>query len=183
LVRAFALLRQRVKRVKLLKVGAAHFSQERKRLLSLIAELGIQDDVLFLDEVPEDDLPLFYSAADMLAMPSLYEGFGLPVLEAMSCGTPVVCSNRASLPEVVGKGGLLVDPEDVQALAQRSADLLVDLDQHTVAAQAALRQSERFSVKHQANEMVKVYIEAVKADPQRRAAKHPPGRVMGKLPR
>jgi glycosyltransferase involved in cell wall biosynthesis len=74
------------------------------------ARRGIGDLVHFTGFIDEPDLPALYSAADLFCFPSLYEGFGLPPLEAMACGTPVVCSNSSSLPEVVGDGGLLVSP-------------------------------------------------------------------------
>ena len=90
-------------------------------------------------------------------LPSFYEGFGLPALEAMSCGTPVVASNRASLPEVVGDGGGLVDPNDYEALAERIVELLCDSERRLVAAQAALRQAGRFSLDRQAGETLAVY--------------------------
>ena len=72
-------------------------------------------DVRFLRFVPEEDKPLLYAAAELFVFPSLYEGFGLPPLEAMACGAPVICSNAASLPEIVGDGGLLVDPAECAA--------------------------------------------------------------------
>jgi glycosyltransferase involved in cell wall biosynthesis len=78
---------------------------------------GVADMVRFLRYVPEADLPVLYSAADALVMPSLYEGFGLPVLEAMACGTPVVCSDGGSLREVAGEAALMISPTDVDSLA------------------------------------------------------------------
>ena len=68
--------------------------------------------------VPEADLPAYYSGAEILVLPSLYEGFGFPVLEAMACGCPVVASNTSSLPEVVGDAGIMVDPYDTDSLAR-----------------------------------------------------------------
>ncbi|HLY29484.1 MAG TPA: glycosyltransferase family 1 protein [Ktedonobacterales bacterium] len=78
---------------------------------------GLQEAVRFLDYVPDDDLPTLYTAADALAMPSYYEGFGIPVIEAMACGTPVVCSTGGALPEVAGDAALIVAPDDVDGLA------------------------------------------------------------------
>ncbi|MEM4301926.1 MAG: glycosyltransferase family 1 protein, partial [Candidatus Caldarchaeum sp.] len=82
-----------------------------------LRELDLEERVHFTGYVPDEDLPALYSAADLFVFPSLYEGFGLPVLEAMACGVPVVCSNTSSLPEVAGDAALLVNPTDVQALA------------------------------------------------------------------
>jgi glycosyltransferase involved in cell wall biosynthesis len=78
----------------------------------------MEDAVHFPGYVAAADLPVLYSAATMAAMPSEYEGFGLPVLEAMACGTPVVCSNTSSLPEVAGDSALLVDPQSPDELSE-----------------------------------------------------------------
>lgn len=82
-----------------------------------VKRYGVQDRVNFLDYVSDDDLPTLYTAADALAMPSISEGFGIPVIEAMACGTPVVCSSAGALPEVAGDAALIVAPEDVEGLA------------------------------------------------------------------
>ena len=89
------------------------------------ARLGIETDVRFLGWVDGDDLEGLYALSDGFVMPSLYEGFGLPVLEAMARGVPVACSDRSSLPEVAGDAALLFDPEDVRAIAQ-ALDRLVN---------------------------------------------------------
>lgn len=157
LIRAFARVRDRVPGAQLAKVGAAHFPVERQRLLSLVDELGLDGRVRFLDHVSDDDLPLFYNAARVFVLPSFYEGFGLPALEAMSCGTPVVASDRASLPEVVGQGGVLVDPEDVEGLADAIAGLLAEPVRRAEAAHAALEQAGRFSLQRQAAETLAAY--------------------------
>jgi glycosyltransferase involved in cell wall biosynthesis len=80
-------------------------------------ELGIETQVVFPGFVPEEDLAALYSGASLFVMPSLYEGFCLPVLEAMACGTAVVCSTTSSLPEVVGDAALQFDPRDVREMA------------------------------------------------------------------
>lgn len=87
-------------------------------LQAQIQELGLTDRVLFLDYVSYDQLPLLYGQAIALVFPSLWEGFGFPVLEAMSCGTPVITSNLSSLPEVAGDAAILVNPYDQNAIAQ-----------------------------------------------------------------
>ncbi|MBX2998972.1 MAG: glycosyltransferase family 4 protein [Caldilineaceae bacterium] len=93
---------------------------------ALVGELDLSADVIFTGRIPDDDLPALYSGADCFLMPSLYEGFGFPVLEAMACGTPVVCSNTSSLPEVAGDAALLVDPEDEGMLAAAMGRLLAN---------------------------------------------------------
>lgn len=95
-------------------------------LYEQIAALGFGERVVFPGHVPDEDLPALYSAAQVFAFPSLYEGFGLPPLEAMACGVPVVTSNVSSLPEVVGDAALLVDPYDVDALARALEQALAD---------------------------------------------------------
>lgn len=95
-------------------------------LYERIAALGLENRVRMLGFVPDKDLPALYSAARVFAFPSLYEGFGLPILEAMACGTPVVTSRASSMPEVAGDAALLVDPLDTDALAEALASALDD---------------------------------------------------------
>ncbi len=89
-----------------------------------VRELGLQDSVVFTGVVPPEDLPSLYSLADVFVFPSLYEGFGLPPLEAMAAGVPVVASNRASLPEVTGDAAVLVDPLQVTSIANAIQEVL-----------------------------------------------------------
>ena len=95
-------------------------------LYQQIEEMGMGKQVQFLGFANDDDLPALYSAAEVFAFPSLYEGFGLPPLEAMACGVPVVSSNTSSLPEVVANAALTVNPTDVEALADALGRLLDD---------------------------------------------------------
>ncbi len=122
-----------------------------------------QCDVRFLRFVPEEDKPLLYSAADLFVFPSLYEGFGLPPLEAMACGAPVVCSNAASLPEIVGDGGLLVDPADAGALAEAMRAVLSDEALHSDLRARGIAQAAHFSWRRTADETVQVYESVTQA--------------------
>lgn len=124
---------------------------------------GLVTDVRFLNFVSEEDKPLLYAAADLFVFPSLYEGFGLPPLEAMACGTPVVCSAAASLPEIVGEGGLLVDPSDVAALASAIRAVLTDDALRASLRARALAQAARFSWEATAEQTVRVYEEVASA--------------------
>ena len=111
---------------------------------NLVAKLGVADRVRFIGQVDEADMPGLYSGAELFVFPSIYEGFGLPPLEAMACGTPVLCSNRTSLPEVVGDAGRIVDPEDRVAFTRALADLLGSPDELDRLAKAGLAQAHLF---------------------------------------
>jgi len=93
-------------------------------ILTAVREFGRENEILLVGEVPLADVPLFYSAASLFVFPSLCEGYGLPPLEAMACGTPVVASNVTSIPEVVADAAVLVDPYDERAMAKAMFDVL-----------------------------------------------------------
>ena len=122
-------------------------------LYAQIDALGLADRVIFTGFAADDDLPALYSAAEVFAFPSLYEGFGLPPLEAMACGTPVVSSASSSLPEVVGEAGLLVDPTDVGALAEALARVLDDAGLRAELVQKGRTQARRFTWERAAREL------------------------------
>jgi glycosyltransferase involved in cell wall biosynthesis len=122
-----------------------------------VEALALERQVKFLHDVPDADLPALYNGAAVLVTPSFYEGFGLPALEAMACGTPVVVSNRGSLPEVVGPAGVLVDPETPEAIAAGLAGVLSDPEQQRRLAQAGLAQAATFSWERTARETRAVY--------------------------
>jgi glycosyltransferase involved in cell wall biosynthesis len=124
-----------------------------------VEELRLQGQVHFPGYVADEDLPALYSLADLFVFPSLYEGFGLPVLEAMACGTPVVTSNTSSLPEVVGDAGLTVDPHDVEALAEAMRQLLGDVGLRDAMVQRGLLQARQFTWSGAAEQLLRVYRE------------------------
>jgi glycosyltransferase involved in cell wall biosynthesis len=119
--------------------------------------LKLNDDVLFLGHVPMNDLALLYNAARVHVHPSFYEGFGLPPLEAMSCGTPTIVANVSSLPEVVGDAGLLVDPEDVEAWTVAMWRVLADKSLHSELAEKGLKRAQLFSWEKAARETLGLY--------------------------
>lgn len=126
-----------------------------------LEELGLASVVQFAGFVPAAELPLWYSAAELFVYPSLYEGFGLPVLEAMACGAPVVTSNRSSLPEVVGQAGVTVDPEDSEGLATAMLQVLTDEDRRTALREVGRRRAAEFTWERAAQETLHVYRQAL----------------------
>ena len=114
--------------------------------------------VIFPGFVPDADLPAVYAGAQALAFPSEFEGFGLPVLEAMACGTPVVCSNTSSLPEVAGEAAVLVDPLDLEALTAGLRRILTNPDLACDLRVRGLAQAARFSWERAAKETLAVYL-------------------------
>ncbi|GIV16938.1 MAG: glycosyl transferase family 1 [Armatimonadota bacterium] len=115
LLDAYALARRHTDLPPLVLAGAPGW--QNKHILTQARELGIEEHVVFAGYISREHLPGVYAGASALLYPSLYEGFGLPPLEAMGCGTPVLASNTSAMPEVVGDGGVLVDPRDVQQIA------------------------------------------------------------------
>lgn len=123
----------------------------------LVRRLGLDEQVRFLGYVPDEDLPALYSGAQLLAFPSLYEGFGLPVLEAMACGTPVLTSNVSATAEIAADAALLVDPRSVDALASALGRLLTDDALRGDLRRRGLARAAEFSWERTARETLSVY--------------------------
>lgn len=119
--------------------------------------LGLRDRVHIVGYIEEEDLPLWYAAATLFVFPSIYEGFGMPPLEAMACGTPVVTSNSTSLPEVVGDAGLMVPPLDADALASAILRLLCDVTLRDDLRTRGLQRANMFSWHTTAERTLQVY--------------------------
>jgi glycosyltransferase involved in cell wall biosynthesis len=130
-------------------------------LFARVEGLGLQGEVVFPGYVNNDDLYLWYNAATALAYPSVYEGFGLPVLEAQACGTPVLTSDVSSLPEAAGDAALLVDPYDVEALATGLGRMLTDESLRLELRERGLVHAERFSWPRTAQQTARVYRRAL----------------------
>ncbi|MBV8087498.1 MAG: glycosyltransferase family 4 protein [Chloroflexi bacterium] len=154
LIRAMA----QVPDLQLVKVGAAHHDGEHARLVALAGELGLGQSVHWLRHVPESDLPRFYTAAGVVVLPSMWEGFGLPVLEAMACGTRVVCADATSLPELAGADSIVCEPTP-GALAEAMQQALRGHGEQP--AEARIEWARSFTWQRTADEMNGVYAEAV----------------------
>lgn len=123
----------------------------------LVAELKLEKKVRFLGRVSELELITLYSLADVFAFPSFFEGFGVPPLEAMACGTPVITSNTSSLPEVVGDAALLIDPKNINELAQAITRLIEDEQLREELRQKGYEQVKQYSWPNAARKMLSVY--------------------------
>jgi len=128
--------------------------------LRAIKELALSESIILTGYVPEEDLPALYSGALCFIYPSYFEGFGLPPLEAMQCGVPVIVGNRTSLPEVVGDAGLLVDPFDVNALAAAIEKVLTDSDLRAKLSVQGLARAKIFDWRETARQTLAVYQKA-----------------------
>ena len=155
LVRAVRRLRRYGFPHKLVMVGAAGWQIDA--LYREIEEQEMVDDVLFTGYVPDEDLPGLFSLATLFVFPSLYEGFGLPPVEAMACGAPVLSSNRSALPEICGDAAHLVDPEDEDALVDSLVALLSDGERRAEMTERGLQRAHSFSWERAAQETASVY--------------------------
>lgn len=161
LVRAFARIADKVPHG-LVIVGGAHHTTSDRRLQAEVSALGVRERVWMLESVPIDDLSCLYRLADLFVSLSLNEGFGLALLEAMACGTPVLAARRGSMPEVVGEAGVLVnDPMDATAVAVDILQLLSDRQRLEEMGRAGITRARAFSWEKTASETIHLYSEVV----------------------
>jgi glycosyltransferase involved in cell wall biosynthesis len=132
------------------------------QIKNLVKELKLEDKMVFLDYVPEEDLPYLYSGARAFIFPSLHEGFGLPPLEAMASGTPVVVSNTTSLPEVCGDAACYVDPYDVESIAEGIHKILSNKDFRDNLAKKGLERARVFSWETTASKILDILKEVAR---------------------
>lgn len=163
LLKAFKKLKKekRFKDLKLVKVGKAGGREAdfRKQTLEAVRALELEKEIEFTEFVLEEELPIYYSGAECFVFPSLFEGFGLPPLEAMACGCPVIVSNVASLPEIVGDAGRLIDPHDENDLANALFEVLSDSQLKRELSTKGLERARQFSWEKAAKETMEVYQE------------------------
>jgi len=153
LIRAFRQARKKLDLgLELILVGKKDF-----RFEDIEEEIQESDGVRLLGPIPDEGLPALYNLAKVFAFPSLVEGFGMPVLESMACGTPVVASRRGALPEVGGSAVAWVEPEDEEAIATALADVLSDTDRAAGLRRAGLEKAQEFSWENAARQTLAVY--------------------------
>ena len=128
-----------------------------------LAGTAVRDRIILTGFVEDTDLAPLYSGATAFVFPSLYEGFGLPPLEAMQCGTPVITSNTSSLPEVVGDAGIMLDPKDQDGLCQAMLDVYNKPELRSQMSQKSLAQAAKFSWERCAEETISAYRTAISA--------------------
>ncbi len=157
LVRAWAgLVRDELVGADLRLIIAGREDPRHTSARALASQLGLGASVCFMPDVPDADLPALLGGAECFVFPSCQEGFGLPPLEAMACGTPVVASNRGSLPEVIGEAGLLVEPEP-DSLAAAIRHMLQDEELRAHLRARGLARARQFSWKRTAAATLEVY--------------------------
>jgi len=155
LVRAYARLVERGLPHQLVLAGGKGWQYEA--IFAAIEQHGLQRRVLLPGYVPREEQPLWYNSAELFVYPSQYEGFGLPPLEAMACGVPVVTSNTSSLPEVVGSAGTTVNVDNVEALAEAMVAVLVDPYKAQAMRAAGLQRAATFTWEAAADACVRAY--------------------------
>lgn len=158
LIQAFSLIKDKLKgEYKLVILGKKGRSYYDYR--DLTYSLNLKEEVVFPGYVPVEELPLFYNAADIFCYPSFYEGFGLPPLEAMACGTPTIAANTTSIPEILGEDSLYINPWDVDDMSSKLLNLIEDRNLHEKMIFKGLKRSSMYSWKKAAVETIQVLRE------------------------
>ena len=155
LIKAFHICQKKDADLELVIAGKKAWKYES--VFKLIETLNVRPKIHFLDFVPYEDLPALYSSAEVFVFPSRYEGFGLPPLEAMKCGAPVITSNISSLPEIVGENGMMVSPDDHEQLADSILKVISNQDIRLKASIYSLERSKLFSWKITGQKTMEVY--------------------------
>jgi len=157
LVEAIAYIRQEIPDIVLLKVGSPGMGGDRKKTLTLIKTHHLEDNVIFTGDVSEYKLAKYYNIADLFVFPSLYEGFGLPIIEAMACGCPVIASNTSSIPEVVGNAAIMVNSSNPKEIAKAALDLLTQEEKRMEVIEKGLSRVLKFDWDAAAKKTILIY--------------------------
>jgi glycosyltransferase involved in cell wall biosynthesis len=155
LIEAYSLLVTRHSSLQLVIAGGKGWLYEE--IFATVERLGLEKKVVFPGFVADEDLPALYNLAELFVFPSLYEGFGLPPLEAMACGTPVITSDASSLPEVVGEAGLMVEATDVEGLTQAMQRVLEDSALRERMIAKGMKQAKKFTWEQAAAKLLSLY--------------------------
>lgn len=157
LIKVYHNLKKRGIKHKLVVFGYRAYGYEMAK--GMAANLGIQNDIIFAGHLPQADLVGLYNTAEVYVRIAMYEGFGLPPLEAMACGCPVVTTNVGSLPEVVGDAGILKNPNDIEGIVNAIYEVLTNESVRQEMIKKGLERAKRFSWEKTAKETIKVYEE------------------------
>lgn len=161
LIMAFNKVKQQIQCPhKLILVGQPGWFYEE--IMQAHESSAFKEDILFKGYVADEDLPAFYNGADVFVYPSFYEGFGMPILEAMQCGTPVITSNTSSLPEVGGNACLYIDPRSQKDLEQKLYQVISDTELQKKLSQKGMERAKHFSWKKCAQETLRAYKTTVR---------------------
>ncbi len=155
LIKAFSAVSKKFSGLKLVIAGSKGWKSEN--VYKLVNELGLENKVIFTGYVDEEDKPVLYSCAEIFVFPSLYEGFGIPPLEAMACGAPVISSNTSSLPEVIGDAGVQVDPVNEEQLTYEIEMLMGDSGARETLSRNGIIQAGKFDWRDSARTILKIY--------------------------
>lgn len=163
IIEAFALIKKQkdFHNIKLVIAGKKGWLFED--IFNLVDKLNLKDHVIFTDYVDETDKPIIYNMAKLFVFPSLYEGFGIPVLEAMASSVPVITSNMSSLPEVAGDAAILVNPKDIEDIAKNMIKILSDDDLKNELVRKGYIQAQKFTWEASAEKLYNIYKEIMKS--------------------
>jgi glycosyltransferase involved in cell wall biosynthesis len=160
LIRAFKRLQERGFKDYVLAI-AGERGWLYKKIFKEVSSSGMEQSIRILGVIRDEELPLLYNCADLFVYPSLYEGFGLPPLEAMACGVPIITSNTSSLPEVVGNAGIMVDPNDIESLSEEMYKVLNDKELKHRMSRDGLKRSKMFTWEKTMNDVIEIYNEVL----------------------
>lgn len=160
LVRAYAVLKAKLNGQNIPKLmigGSKEYGWQNQEFFQVVEQTKLQDDVIFTGKIEHEDLPVIYQAASLFILPSIHEGFGLPVIEAMACGTPVITSNLSCLPEIAGDAAILANPYQPEEIAEAMIKVLSDENLRMDMIKKGQQNALRFSWDKAASKILKVF--------------------------